>query len=505
MLSATILLLAWSVAQVSSERYVLQRMKHSVNQTDAAFLEINQQVKRALSALQTLKVTSQSCNPQLYAQISQLVANNRFIYEAAIQQVNGKGCSSYGYEMTNFPKRGDQRYFSSDAFDYWFLGDSTASKDNGFIIVAHGESYIWLNKGIILAALGLTDGLAFDLVDSQRLKTVFTSSEADTTIAPLPSVGVLSESGERIQYAVSNQWAPGLVSILSLPRSALQRVWWIFFVVTLVFSIVLPTALFLILRWARHRYFCVIAQLRHALKNDQLHLNYQPIVNTRSGEWIGMESLIRCNSTHPSLSPAIFIPAAERAGMIGEVTRWVVRQVAEDFSQYLWACKGLPISINLSAQDIEDESFAEFVRDLLREYEIPAHLISFEVTEGSLLNRKKAAVQLQRLREQGHRIAVDDFGTGYSSLAYIGELPIDILKIDRSFLPLEKMQADDSLWRHVVSMANTLKLTVIAEGVEQVEQAELLIKENVQYAQGWLYSKALPADVLAKKFFMCRG
>jgi len=116
------------------------------------------------------------------------------------------------------------------------------------------------------------------------------------------------------------------------------------------------------------------------------------------------------------------------------------------------------------------------------------------------MNRHKAAVQLQRLREQGHRIAVDDFGTGYSSLAYIEELPVDILKIDRIFLGSEKIGAPDALWRHMVSMANSLKLTVVAEGVETSDQVKALIDGDVEFSQGWLFEKALPPALFAKQF-----
>jgi sensor c-di-GMP phosphodiesterase-like protein len=314
-------------------------------------------------------------------------------------------------------------------------------------------------------------------------------------------IGALSLNSQTIQYALPTQW-PGLVSVLTLPRSDYQAVWWALFALTLTGSLAFPMALFWCLRWARLRYCSIIPKLRRALKENQLQMHYQPIVNMYTGEWVGVESLIRWPKS--SLSPADFIPAAEVAGMSGEVTRWVVRQVAEDYSRYLWACKGLYITINLCAQNVEDETFAQDVLEILQVYQIPAHLITFEITETSLLNRDRAKLQLNRLREQGHRIAVDDFGTGYSSLSYLSELPVDILKLDRSFLTLEKMLAGDGLWRHIADIASSLRLTVVAEGVEHPEQADLLMRESVQFAQGWLYAKALPAQVLARQFFRMR-
>ncbi|MNP39605.1 putative membrane protein YjcC [compost metagenome] len=179
--------------------------------------------------------------------------------------------------------------------------------------------------------------------------------------------------------------------------------------------------------------------------------------------------------------------------------------MAEDYCNYLWACSGLYITINLSAQDLENPSFGDYVRELLANYGVPTTLIVFEVTENALVDRVKASKQLQALREQGHRIAVDDFGTGYSSLSYVNELPLDILKIDRSFLDLKKMLTDDALWRHVAQMAHALNLTVIAEGVEHPAQAEELSRAGVQFAQGWLYSKDFAAATLARHFFRLRS
>lgn len=495
--------LAWSVANALSNRYFLQRMELLSSHATAAMQEVNQQIEEALSTLQRLERTGQVCEPQLYSDISTLVAANRFVYEAAIQVNSGKACSSYGHESDNVPVSSSNRFFPGAQFEYWFFADPTTTADDGFIVVSQGVSYLWLNKGIVLSALNLGDGVGFDLVDQKTRQSVFSNDQRIVENELPAEIGSLTFGGHSVRYAQTNQWQ-GLVSLLSLPLVEYQKTWWGFFALALGGSLILPAGLFMLVRSARQRYISIVLKLRKALKRNQLRVNYQPIVNMNTGEWVGMESLLRWSPGGKPLSPAVFIPAAEESGMIGEVTRWVVRRVAEDYSQYLWACKGLYITINLSAQDVEDETFADFVRELLADFEMPAHLIIFEVTESSLLDRDKASLQLQRLRSQGHRVAVDDFGTGYSSLSYISELPIDILKIDRSFLDPEKMHSEEALWRHVVSMAKSLNLNVVAEGIEQEAQAVALRNEGVVLAQGWLYARDFAPAILAKHFFRLR-
>jgi len=501
MLSLSLVLLAAGVAEFGSERRMLQRMSHAFIQADMTLHEINKQAAQTLATMDALITTPNQCDAELYAQIAQRVAASRFIYEAAVLRSDGFACSSYGREIKDLPNKNDPRHYVAMGFDYWFLADSSTSADNGFIVVAHGENFVWLNKGIVLSALGLETGAAFSIVDTQRHRFVFANASQTIDFAHLPAPGALSFESQVVHYALPTQW-PGLISVFTLPRSAYQNIWWSLFALTFISSGVVLVVLFLLPRWIRHRYFSVVPKLRQALKHNRLQLHYQPIVSLQNSEWVGVESLLRWPGSN--MKPGEFIAAAERAGMGSEVSRWVVRRMAEEYSQFLWACKGLYITINLTAQDLEDESFADFVRDLLGEYQVPAHLIIFEVTEHSLVNREQARIQLQRLRDQGHRIALDDFGTGYSSLSYLGELPVDILKMDRSFLEQDKMQADDALWRHIVGMAGSLNLTLVAEGIEHIEQAELLRREGVHFAQGWLYSKALPASVLAKRFFLVR-
>ena len=252
----------------------------------------------------------------------------------------------------------------------------------------------------------------------------------------------------------------------------------------------------------RH-YTSTAVRLRKALKANTLGVHYQPIVNLTTGYLVGAESLSHWSDNGTPVPADVFIAQAEKSDLICKLTRSVIRQVAEDYSTYLWACKDFYITVNLSAQDIQDPDFPDYVASVLATYNMPASAMAFEITERTLLDHKPAARQLQRLRACGHRVAVDGFGIGYLNLSLLDTLPFDILKIDRSFIADDKIAAKDALWRHIAQLARSLRLKVVAEGVESQEQLPHLVSEGVLLAQGWLFSKALPIQALARRYFQC--
>ncbi|WP_421535057.1 EAL domain-containing protein [Pseudomonas marginalis] len=248
-------------------------------------------------------------------------------------------------------------------------------------------------------------------------------------------------------------------------------------------------------------YFSAQARFRRALANGELDMHYQPIVDMRTGLWVGAEALMRWTYKGQTISPAEFIPLIEKSHIMPLTTRWICQRVIEDYSRLIWACDSFYISINLSAQDVSDPTFAEYIKQLLSQYRIPAARIVFEVTEGVMLDKHEATVQLNKLRAQGHKIALDDFGTGYSNLSYLDCLPIDILKIDRSFVTKKDQGPANTILAHLLDMARHLKLRVIVEGVETPEQVERLLTLGALTAQGWFYAKDMTAEDLVHGYF----
>lgn len=465
--------------------------------------ELRAQVGSTLMRLDGLDVTQAHCSAEIYEQEVALIREFRFVFEAAVRLDSGVVCSSFGTEQASkvLPGIDDDGYYApGNGRQYWFQAGRGVSVDSGMLVIAQGSSYMWLNKGILLDALKMPRGMSLDLIDENTLQSRFSNDVGVLNLTHRPALGQLEFGQGHLYLAYPVKWS-GMFALVSLPSSAYHQVWLGFFTALLLGSLATLFMLYHTCRSIYVRYFSMQARLRTALSESQLKVHYQPIVDMKTGAWKGAETLLRWSVDGKPVSPAVFIPLAEQNGMITNLTRWVCRQVAEEHATYLWACKELYITINLAAADVADPSFPDFVKALFAEYEIPASRIVFEVTEGSLLDKEVASAQLQRLRDIGHRIAVDDFGTGYSSLSYLEELPVDILKIDRSFLTPDKMHSTDGLWWHVASMARSLNLMVVAEGVETSEQVDPLLSAGVTLAQGWLYSKDLSIDQLAKRFF----
>jgi diguanylate cyclase (GGDEF)-like protein/PAS domain S-box-containing protein len=236
--------------------------------------------------------------------------------------------------------------------------------------------------------------------------------------------------------------------------------------------------------------------LRRAAERGEFSLVFQPVVGMTSGRIEGMEALLRWN--HPVLgpvAPARFIPLAESLGQIVPIGEWVMRQACLQIR--LWRQQGLRVprlAINLSAIQVHHQGLVDSIREILDEMDVEASCLEFEITEGSLMNKTADVVNtLQALSAMGARIAIDDFGTGYSSLSYLKRLPIDTLKIDRSFVMDIGDDADDTaIVAAVVAMAQSLKLRVIAEGVETTAQREFLRSQGCDQFQGFLFSRPVP-------------
>jgi diguanylate cyclase (GGDEF)-like protein/PAS domain S-box-containing protein len=243
------------------------------------------------------------------------------------------------------------------------------------------------------------------------------------------------------------------------------------------------------------------SNLRAAIERDEFTLHFQPKIDLASGSIIGAEALLRwSNAELGSVPPAQFIPLAEETGLMLPIGRWVLRQAC---AQHMaWRDEGLPpipLSINLSARQFAD---AELLRDLqaaLLASGMPAHALELEVTESVVIgNPERALVTLRAIKQLGVRLAIDDFGTGYSSLAQLKRFPVDALKVDRSFIQgLPGDTYDAAITEAIIVMCRTLRLTVVAEGVETVEQREFLRERGCTQMQGYQFSKPLPAASFA--------
>ena len=239
--------------------------------------------------------------------------------------------------------------------------------------------------------------------------------------------------------------------------------------------------------------------LRHALERNQLEVYYQPIIAGHNGQAKGVEALLRWH--HPErgmIPPDHFIPLAEETGLIGRIGEWVLETACEQVSRLGKAGHSLYLSVNISERQHDLGLDAEAVAAVLAHYQLPPENLILEITESLLLQDSKETVAwLQGFKELGVSLAIDDFGTGYSSLGYLKRFPVDTVKIDREFIrDLDTDRYADSLVSAIISMAASLELRLIAEGVETDKQRLTLVSQGCRYMQGYLFCKPLPATEL---------
>jgi EAL domain-containing protein (putative c-di-GMP-specific phosphodiesterase class I) len=246
--------------------------------------------------------------------------------------------------------------------------------------------------------------------------------------------------------------------------------------------------------------------LRYAIEHRELRVYFQPIMQLQAAGFSEMEALVRWQ--HPTrglLPPSEFIAIAEESGLIIPLGRYVLEEACQQVARWQQEFPTEPplqISVNLSPRQFDDPNLVADVAAALSSAQIGAAALKLEVTEGLIMRDTAKSIEtLRKLKEFGVTIAIDDFGTGYSSLSYLRKLPLDVLKIDRSFVQgIGTSAEDDAIVRAVISMAQSLGLSVTAEGIETDEQARLLREWSCQAGQGYLFSRPLPAEEFTTLF-----
>lgn len=258
---------------------------------------------------------------------------------------------------------------------------------------------------------------------------------------------------------------------------------------------IIAAALIAIVVWLSRRRLSPLGELEIAIQKREFVVHYQPIIELGTSVCVGAEALVRWKRPDGSMvRPDLFIPLAEDTGLIAAVTDQVIENVVKDLKSVLVSDRTLHVAINICAEDIETGRVVPVMHKAIEGTGIDASQIWLEATERGLIDQASSHATLSHARDLGFTIAIDDFGTGYSSLSYLQSMPVDILKIDKSFIDtIGTDSAKSSVTPYIIDMAKALNLKIVAEGVETKEQQNYLCEHGVQYGQGWLFAKALPA------------
>ncbi len=241
--------------------------------------------------------------------------------------------------------------------------------------------------------------------------------------------------------------------------------------------------------------------LRHAIERGELRLHYQPKIDLASGRVIGAEALVRWQ--HPTrglVPPAKFIPVAEDSGLILPLGEWVLKAACEQLRAWQRDGIELQVAVNVSARQFQQRNLADIVMGVMAESGVDPQFIEIELTESAIMNDAEASIStLERMKSRGIAISIDDFGTGYSSLSYLKRLPLDILKIDQSFVrDITTDRNDAAIVRAIIGLAQSLGIKVIAEGVEDEHQLSFLNNYGCNYGQGFLFGRPLPPEIFVE-------
>jgi EAL domain-containing protein (putative c-di-GMP-specific phosphodiesterase class I) len=241
----------------------------------------------------------------------------------------------------------------------------------------------------------------------------------------------------------------------------------------------------------------LMGEMRNAIQGSQLVLHYQPKVDLTSGATTGVEALVRWD--HPErghLGPDQFVPLAEKTDLMSSLAQWVLEESLRQLAEWRRSGIDLTMAVNLSAANLHEISLSESIATLLDRYRVPASSLVVEITESAIM-AAQADRTVRRLSDMGVRVAIDDFGTGYSSLSYLKTLPIDEIKIDRSFVQNMATDSDDAaIVQPTIDLGHNLHIKVVAEGVQDETALRMLRDLRCDYAQGFHISPPLPAAAL---------
>ncbi|MCL1500246.1 EAL domain-containing protein [Xanthomonas nasturtii] len=477
--------LAWRLALSREESRLSQLAALSIRRTETAFDE-------AHGALLSMAASqAPPCSPAHLAQMRALVLTSHYIVELGHFQQGRLRCTSWGQLPDSVPQT------AADFVVKRGIAVTTrllplANPQHPLMALQLDDYNVLINPNT-LADINIPPGLqlAIGTPDGQLLSSTGTAAEQLLVEAPADS----APDPERAQVLSGRDRRGDWAAVVTEPVAYLRGPLAAARLQVVPAGVAVALLLVGVVLWISRRRLSPLARLEIAVQRGEFIVHYQPIIALDSGACVGAEALVRWQQPDGVLVPPdAFIPLAEESGLILPITDLVVAEVIRELGLTLAADPDLHVAINVSAEDIKSGRVQSVLAQALRGTGVDSGQLWVEATERSLMDIDAARTTITHLRGAGHTVSIDDFGTGYSSLQYLQGLPLDALKIDKSFVDtIGTHSATSAVTAHIIEMAKTLRLRTIAEGVERQEQLDYLRAHGVDLAQGWLFSRALPA------------
>ncbi|MDV2452298.1 EAL domain-containing protein [Xanthomonas hortorum] len=490
--------LAWRLALDREQSRLSQLAALSIRRTEAAFDEAHGAlVNMAGSQLPR-------CSPEHLAQMRALVLTSHYIVELGHFQQRRLRCTSWGPLPEAIPQSTPD-FVVKRGIAVTTRLRPLANPQHPLMALQLDDYNVLINPAT-LTDINIPPGLqlAIGTPNGQILSSTDTAAEH---LLIEPSTDAFSADATQPKVLSGRDRRGDWAAVVTEPAAYLRGPLAAARLQTVPVGIALALLLVSLVIWVSRRRLSPLARLESAVQRGEFIVHYQPIIALDSGACVGAEALVRWQQSDGVLIPPdAFIPLAEESGLILPITDMVVAEVIRELGPTLAAIPSLHVAINVSAGDIKSGRVQTVLAQALRGTGVDSGQLWVEATERSLMDIDAARATITHLRGAGHTVSIDDFGTGYSSLQYLQGLPLDALKIDKSFVDtIGTHSATSAVTSHIIDMAKTLKLRTIAEGVERQEQLDYLRAHGVDLAQGWLFSRALPATGFIAYHALMRG
>jgi sensor c-di-GMP phosphodiesterase-like protein len=460
--------------------------------------EIGEQGRAAAETLAANRARV-ACSSDEIALMRQLAISSSYLQGVGRVQANRLICSSLGNHGAGFGL-GPPDYITDRGIKMWVAATLPVAPRSRFLIIEIQGYAAIVHRDLIFDVQDYAEDISLAIVGASKHRVITTRGTFSSTwLRPLAPGGAMTLNSGDFIVALRRSKALDMVSAAAIPIKSVNQLARELMVFLVPFGLFVGLALATGFFWVLRSQVSLPAMLRSALRRDEFFLVYQPILRLDTGRCVGAEALLRWRrSDGTMIRPDVFIQAAEDSGIITRISRHLFALIERDVPALVMAFPQLHISINLSSRDLRSDDLVAQLRELLWGAGLtPANLI-VEATERGLIDVGLSGPIVHRIREAGIGVAIDDFGTGYSSLSYLTTLAINFLKIDKSFVEtIGTTAATNSVVLHIIAMAKSLDLAMIAEGVETEAQAEFLRKHGVHFAQGFLYAKPMsPQDFM---------